>query len=55
MYMFILEWVQSDLGGGLFGNGIGFIVGKDTLYDLISIDVRVPPVAQIYNMATEGA
>ena len=47
--------IQNDLSGGIFCNGLGFIIGKDTPYDLICIDCRVPPVSQLYNMATEGA
>lgn len=47
--------IQQDLSGGMFCNGLGWIIGKDTPYDLISIDVRVPPVCQLYNMATEDA
>lgn len=32
---------------GLFCNGLDFIIGCHVMYDLISIDVRVPPLAQL--------
>ena len=47
--------IENDLSGGIFSNGIAFCIGKDTPYDLISIDARVPPVAQLYNLTTKRA
>ena len=51
--------VQSDLSGGIFCNGLKFILGATgdapDVYDLVSIAVRVLPVRQLYNMATVNA
>ena len=47
--------IENNLSGGIFSNGIAFCIGKDTPYDLISIDARVPPVAQLYNLTTKQA
>eukprot|EP01084_Bolivina_argentea_P000135 252_1 len=44
-------YVDPDMGdGGLFCNGLSFQIGRDTPYDLISIDARIPAVSRLYNM-----
>eukprot|EP01083_Nonionella_stella_P063046 163873_1 len=46
--MNVLQDEEDDPHKALFCNGLAFRVGKDLPYDLVSIDVRVPPVSQLY-------